>query len=140
MTTSLEIPLFKGGLSLGPPMPHPDYMTGVIDLNKTLVRKPSATFYGIAEGDSMDDVYIHNNDLVVVDKSVKVKENLKILCCLDGEFLIKFVEYDKEDKNIIWLVAGNRKYKPIRVKMEMDFKVWGVVTFSITPHGVYKFE
>jgi len=115
-------------------------MAKKIDLNKTLVRKPNATFYGIADGDSMNDAYIHDGDLVIVDRSAEIKHGRKILCCLNGEFLIKFVNFDKADKDIVWLVAGNQKYKPLKITNEMDFKVWGVVTFSITSHDVYKFE
>lgn len=139
VSTALDIPLFKGGLQLGFPSPADDYMAGSIDLNKRLIKKPSATFFGIADGDSMEDAYIHDGDLVIVDRSEKVKQGLKILCCLDGEFTIKYIHYDKEDKNIIWLVPANKKYKRIKVTQEMDFRVWGIVTFSITPH-IDKFD
>lgn len=132
--TSLEIPFFRGGVRAGFPSPADEYTGEKIDLNKRLVKHPSSTFFGVIEGDSMEDVNIHHGDLVIIDRSEYPFEKRRILCCIDGEFTIKYIEHDKYDKDVIWLVSANRKYKPIKVTSESNFVVWGVVTYTITPH------
>ena len=49
----------------GFPSPAADYMAGVIDLNRELVRHPEATFYGRVVGDSMADAAVHEGDVLV---------------------------------------------------------------------------
>ena len=44
----------------GFPSPAADYMSGVIDLNRELVRHPEATFFGRVVGDSMADADVHD--------------------------------------------------------------------------------
>lgn len=141
-TSQLEIPFFRGGLRAGFPSPADDYTGDKIDLNKRLIKRPTATFFGIVEGDSMVDAGLFPGDLAIIDRSIPVTHGRKILCCIDGEFTIKFIEYDKVDSNIIWLVPANKnnkKYKPIKVTSDSNFIVWGVITYTITPH-VDKFE
>lgn len=139
INTSLEIPFFRGGLRAGFPSPADDYVGDKIDLNKRLIKRPASTFFGIVDGDSMEDVDLHDGDLVIIDRSIPVQtekqaKDKKVLCCINGEFTIKFIQYDKKDKDVIWLVAANQKYKPIKVTSDSDFIVWGVVLYSITPH------
>ena len=52
----------------GFPSPATDYMSGVIDLNRELVRHPEATFFGRVVGDSMADADVHEGDVLVIDK------------------------------------------------------------------------
>ena len=139
INTALEIPFFRGGLRAGFPSPADDYVGDKIDLNKRLIKRPVSTFFGVVEGDSMKDAGIQHGDLAIIDRSVPVTHGRKILCCIDGEFTIKFIEYDKTDHDIIWLVPANNEYKKIKVTSDSNFIVWGVITYTITPH-IDKFE
>jgi len=139
VSTSLEIPFFRGGLRAGFPSPADDYTGDKIDLNKRLIKRPASTFFGIVEGDSMIDAGLLPGDLVIIDRSIPFTHGRKILCCINGEFTIKFIEYDKTDADVIWLVPANKKYSRIKVTADSEFMVWGVITYSITPH-VDKFE
>ena len=73
----------------GFPSPAADYMAGVIDLNRELVRHPEATFYGRVVGDSMADADVHEGDVLVIDKSLTPSEGDMAVCFLDGEFCLK---------------------------------------------------
>ncbi len=137
--SSLEIPFFRGGLRAGFPSPADDYTGDKIDLNKRLIKRPASTFFGIVEGDSMKDAGLLPGDLAIIDRSIPFTRGRKILCCINGEFTIKFIEYDKENPEIIWLVPANPKFKKIKVTSDSDFIVWGVITYTITPH-IDKFE
>ncbi|MBI6119637.1 translesion error-prone DNA polymerase V autoproteolytic subunit [Salegentibacter maritimus] len=125
---NLILPLSSCGISAGFPSPADDHLEDVIDLNHQLIRNKEATFFGRAEGDSMIDAGIGNGDLLVIDKSLSPKNNDIAVCFLDGEFTVKRI---KIEKNIIWLVAENKNYKPIKVTKENEFVIWGIVTHCI---------
>lgn len=134
ISTAIEIPFFRNGLSAGFPSAGEAYKAESIDLNQVLIKHPESTFLGVVEGDSMEDERLFDGDVVIIDRSLKVKEDYKILCCIDGQYTIKFIERDKKNKEVIWLIPGNKKYKPIKVTSESNFIVWGIVVHSITTH------
>ncbi len=80
------------------------------------------------EGDSMLGAGIHNGDLLVVDRSLTPTNQKVVVAVIDGEFTVK--RFVKKDAKVL-LVAENENYKPIEVTSEMDFQVWGVVTWVI---------
>lgn len=119
-----EVPDIHAGF----PSPSQDYMTGVIDLNKELVRHPEATFYGRVVGDSMKDAGVTEGDVLVIDKSLSPEEGDMAVCFIDGEFCLKYVSWKGRE---LWLLPGNSMYKPIHITEANDFTVWGVVTYII---------
>lgn len=64
------IPIFEAPASCGWPSPADDYIQGQINLHEVCVRNPAETFFLKASGDSMTGVGIHNDDLLVVDRSL----------------------------------------------------------------------
>ncbi|MBZ9632191.1 translesion error-prone DNA polymerase V autoproteolytic subunit [Salegentibacter sp. LM13S] len=125
---NLVFPISSNGISAGFPSPADDHLEDLIDLNQQLIKNKEATFFGRAEGDSMIGAGIGNGDLLVIDKSLRPKNQNIAVCFLDGEFTVKRI---KIEKDIIWLVAENEKYKPIKVTSENDFVIWGIVTHCI---------
>ena len=122
------MPLSSCGISAGFPSPAEDHLEDIIDLNQQLIKNKEATFFGRAEGDSMIGAGIGNGDLLVIDKSLRPKNDNIAVCFVDGEFTVKRI---KIEKDIIWLVAENEKYQPIKVTSENDFVIWGIVTHCI---------
>jgi DNA polymerase V len=125
---NLIMPLSSCGISAGFPSPADDHLEDIIDLNQQLIKNKEATFFGRAEGDSMIGAGIGNGDLLVIDKSLRPKNQNIAVCFLDGEFTVKRI---KIEKDIIWLVAENEKYQPIKVTPGNDFVIWGIVTHCI---------
>lgn len=126
--TELNLGFADGGIHAGFPSPAQDCMECGIDLNKELVRHKASTFYGRIVGDSMVDVGIDEGDIIVIDKSLDAQDGDLVVCCVDGEFAIKFL---RVENCRLMLVAGNRAYRPIAVDGDGDFRVWGVVTYTI---------
>lgn len=126
--SELPLPYADGGIKAGFPSPAQDYMESVIDLNKELIKHPASTFYGRVKGDSMIDANVNDGDILVIDKSLDPQNGDMAVCYIDGEFTIKYI---KIEKDIIWLVPANEKYKPIKVTIENDFLIWGIVTYCI---------
>jgi len=79
-------------------------------------------------GESMKDAGIQSGDIMLVDKSLTPKNRSIVLAVIDGEFTIKRVNVsDKE----LYLMPENENFPPIKITQEMDFQVWGVVTYII---------
>lgn len=118
----------------GFPSPASDYMTRAIDLNKELVRHPAATFYGRVVGDSMIDAGVNEGDILVIDKSLEPRSGDMAVCFIDGEFTLKYLQFDAgkaSRKTAVRLVPANERYPVIEVGEGSDFIIWGIVTHVI---------
>lgn len=123
-----ELPLSEAGVSAGFPSPADDFMSLKLDLNRELIKNPAATFYARVSGESMIDDGINNGDLLVIDKSVEPYHGCLAVCYIDGEFTLK--RFENHGDHAL-LVPANKKYKPIKVTLDNDFMVWGVVRYVI---------
>ena len=123
--TEWKIPLYLTKVAAGFPSPADDFLDRKIDLNEELVRHPAATFFVRVEGDSMRDAGILSGDMLIVDRSLEVKDNAVVVAVLDGEFTVKRV---RRSDGKLFLVPANTDYSPTEVSEEQDFIVWGVVT------------
>lgn len=126
--SEMALPVVSENISAGFPSPAMDFIDLVIDLNKHVIKRPSATFFGRVKGKSMKDIGIHDGDLLVIDKSIKPANNLIAVCYLDGEFTIKRIVIENGS---CWLVPANKDYEPLEVLEHNDFQVWGIVTYVI---------
>ena len=126
--TELELPFVDDGISAGFPSPALDFVDLSIDLNKHLIKNPSATFYGKVKGDRLKNAGIHNGDLLIIDRSLEPTNGKIAVCYIDGQFTAKRI---KLEKNCAWLIAENENYQPIKVTEENNFLIWGIVTHVI---------
>lgn len=128
LSTPLELPLAGTAVAAGFPSPAEDHLEVTLDLNRALVRHPEATFYARVKGSSMVDAGIHEGDILVIDRSLDPKEGDIALCFLDGEFTVKRIAREGGE---LFLMPENSDFTPIRIGLESDFRVWGVVTYVI---------
>ena len=120
--------LVEQGISAGFPSPADDFKEIRISLDGELVKNQESTFYARVSGDSMIGAGLDDGDLLVIDRS-KNPENGKIAICLvDGDFTVKRI---KKEKDKFYLLAENKKYKPIELKEENELIIWGVVEYVI---------
>ncbi len=122
------IPLYACGVSAGFPSPADDYLEGALDLNEHLVRKPAATFFVRARGDSMTGAGIHDGDLLVVDRSLEAVDGRIVIAAVNGELTVKRLAKTKGPPR---LEAENPAYAPIELNTEDSVHLWGVVTSVI---------
>ena len=123
----LPLPLFADRVSCGFPNPCSTFSDHSIDLNQLCVRSPASTFFVRASGDSMRDKGLLDGDLLIIDRSVSAVDGDIVLAVLDGEFTVKCLQ----TKPCPALVPANPAYSTIYLTEEMDFQVWGVVTFAL---------
>lgn len=132
VSEELRLPLVDAYISAGFPSPADDYLEAKLDLNKLLIRNPSSTFFARVRGTSMQDVGIHDGDILIIDKSLTPSHNSVLICFIDGEFTVKKIQKKNGD---MYLMPQNKDFAPIKVDKESDFRLWGVVTYCIHKLG-----
>jgi DNA polymerase V len=109
-----------------------DYMERGVDLNEQLIKNKPATFFFRMKGDAMHEAGIFENDILIVDRSLKPANGKIIVAVLNGELLVRrFLK----NFSSAYLIPENNRYKPINLAEFSDFAVWGVVVYSIHSLG-----
>ena len=124
-TTEFGCPLFLVPVAAGFPSPSDDYIETTLDLNRHLVKHPSATFFVRVKGDSMIEAGIHSGDILIVDRSLDATDKKVVIAVLDGEFTVKRIRLIDSK---LYLLPENSDFSPTEITESMDFTVWGVVT------------
>jgi len=126
--SSYELPLFLNAVSAGFPSPADDFIEARIDLNKQLVKHPTATFLVRVVGDSMINAGIRSDDILIVDRSIEPRSGQIVVAAINGELTVK--RYHKTDEGV-FLLPENENYPPISLSEYNDNIIWGVVTNMI---------
>ncbi len=90
--------------------PATHYLEPKIDLNKELVINRDATFFVRISGDAYAHLNIYSEDVLIVDRSLKLNSNNYGVIIKEGEFKIA-------------QITNNPGEGP--------FEVWGVITYVI---------
>ena len=87
----------------GFPSPATHYAEPSIDLHKELITNKDATFFVRIDGDELSHYNIFNKDVLLIDRSLKPKENDLVLVVIDGEFkVIRFPKYSFDNECVLW--------------------------------------
>jgi DNA polymerase V len=123
---SFELPLYHSKVSAGFPSPAEDSISENLNLNEYLIKHPAATFLVRAIGDSMINAGIHENDILVVDRSIVPSDGRIVIAAIDGQLTVKRLH--KKNKGKYVLIPENPRYQPIEILEGNDTLIWGVVT------------
>lgn len=106
-----------------------DYAERGIDLNEELISNKPATFFFRMNSDALTGAGIHQDDILIVDRSLKASSGKIIIAIVDGELLVRRLY---KNFHQISLCAENKKFKDIHLT-GLDDKglIWGVVTYCI---------
>ena len=126
-----SLPLFGDLVPCGFPSPAQDYVEQRIDLNKLVIRHPSATYFVRAAGDSMSGAGIGNGDLLVVDSAKTAQHGDIVIAAVDGEFTVKRLQTHPS----VMLIPENPAYTPIQFSGEDSLDIFGVVTHILKTVG-----
>lgn len=105
-----------------------NYMEKGIDLNEHLIKNKPATYFFRMKGDAMKEAGIFDNDILIVDRSLKLANGKIIVAVLNGELLVR--RFYKNFSSA-FLIPENSRYKNINLAEFSDFSLWGVVTYVI---------
>ena len=130
---NLLLPFYLHKAGAGFPSPATDYIEEDIDLNIHLIKNAPATFIIRVQGKSMSNVGIYDDDLLIVDKSLRPKNLSIVIANVNDELVVK--SFIKE-KNLQFLSSGLKNLDDkIIINPNSDIFIWGVVTYVI--HSTY---
>jgi|TARA_E500000081_G_C6123160_1_gene349249 DNA polymerase V len=124
-----KFPFFTVRVQAGFPSPGDDYIERNLDLNELLIKNPSATFFVKVDGDSMKDAGISSGDTLIVDRAIEAKDKSIVIASINGELTVKRVWIANKK---VFLKPENDDFSPIEITEEMDFNIWGVVTYVVS--------
>ena len=125
----LLLPFHVSKVGAGFPSPATDYVEEDIDLNTHLIKNIPSTFLIRVQGKSMDNVGIHNGDLLVVDRSLNPKNFSTVIANVNEELVVKSF---LRENNQNFLTSGSKKLKDkINLSENSEIFIWGVVTYVI---------
>lgn len=123
------LPVFSHRVAAGFPSPADDYLDEGLVLEQQLIPHPSSTYLVYAEGHSMRGAGIFDGDLLIVDRSLSVRQGSIIIAAIDGELTCKYLDLEQSR-----LLPANKHYPAIPLTQELELVVEGVVTHSIRKH------
>ena len=121
----MKIPVILQKVSAGFPSPATDYVQDEIDLNSELIKNPPATFLIRVQGNSMTDHKIINGDLLVVDRSLNLKNDCIAIINFNNELVVKNIIRENNNFYI------KNKSDKILINENSDINVWGIVIYII---------
>lgn len=126
-------PIFIEAGITGFESPAAEYKELSLSLDQLLISHPNATFIGQASGESMQGVGIFDGDLLIVDRSLSVKNGDIIVANYNGCFVCKLLDKPAGVLLSASLVAS-KSFAPVSINPEDTFQLEGVVTRSIRLH------
>ena len=125
----VTLPFHLNKVGAGFPSPATDYVEDDIDLNAHLIKNIPSTFLIRVQGKSMNKVGIHNDDLLVVDKSLNPKNFSTVIANINEELVVKTLI---KKNNQSFLTSGSKEFKDkINLTENPEIIIWGVVTYVI---------
>ena len=125
----LLLPFHLHKVGAGFPSPATDYVEDDIDLNSHLIKNIPSTVLIRVQGKSMNDVGIHDDDLLVVDRSLNPKNFSTVIANVNEELVVKTFVKEKDQS---FLTSGPKKLKDkIGLTENPEIFIWGVVTYVV---------
>ena len=125
----LTLPFHLHKVGAGFPSPATDYVEDDIDLNAHLIKNIPSTFLIRVQGKSMNNIGIHDSDLLVVDRSLNPKNFSTVVANVNEELVVKTFIKQKDQS---FLTSGSKKLNDkINLTENPEIFIWGIVTYVI---------
>lgn len=128
LSRAYRYPLLSQPVPAGFPSPATDYVEDQLSLDEHLIEHQEATFFVRVSGHSMTGFGIHDDDLLVVDRSAHPADRSIVIAVIDGQFTIKQLCRIPDG---VLLRSGGSGHCDILVGPDQELSVWGVVRWSI---------
>ena len=116
-------------MAMGFPSPADIYRQGRLDLNRQLIRHPSATFFARMQGERLADERIHDGDLLVIDRAEPILPGQVVVVRVGQEMLVRKLE---RIDGRMYLFCSDQS--PVELTPDLDWEFWGRIIFSIKKH------
>ena len=129
--TVCQIALAIDHIPAGFPSPAQGYAVNYLDFNQYLISNAAATIAVYCGGDSMVDLGIAKNDLLVIDRSVTPSHRDIVMADVGNEYTIKQLWLGTDGS--VELHSANREaaYPPLRFEEGDQLVIVGVVMHVI---------
>ena len=117
-----------GAAGAGFPSPAQDWEETAIDLVELLRLDRAASFVFRVSGQSMIDVGVFDDDVVVVDRDAKPSNGRIVIAIVDGGFVIRQLCIRS---GVPTLEARNSRMNYPSTVADEDVEIWGVVRASV---------
>lgn len=109
---------------------HPVYECATPEMiDDMIIKHPSATYFGLAQGHSMINVGIFDGDILIVDRHQFINDGAVIVATLNGEFVCK--KLDKAQRRLV----STKPYSFYQLSERDRFQVEGCVIASVRLHS-----
>jgi len=132
MKITENLPILLQKVCAGFPSPATDYLEEEINLNEELITNKASTFLIRVSGNSMEQDNVYDGDVLIVDRSLAVKQNSIVVLNYHGNLVVKKI-FKKNGK--IFLISSQQN-QFLEITEDSDTQVWGIVTYVI--HKVKK--
>ena len=119
-------------LCAGFPSPAEDYVEEALDPARLIVTNPASTYMWRVIGRSMIGAGINDGDYAVVDRSLTPKADDVVVAIIDGLPSAKRVVRLRGGR--LALDFDHPDMGPLVLDEASEAMIWGVVTWSLTPH------
>ena len=123
------IPLAAQAGIAGFESPAAEYKQLGLDLDELLIDHPTATYIGLAKGESMTGYGIFDGDLLIVDRAAHRGSLDIVVANLNGVFVCKLF-----DRRAMVLLSGADEHAPYVLSPGDEFDEEGIVIRSIRMH------
>lgn len=127
------IPLAAQAGIAGFESPAAEYKQLGLDLDELLIEHPTATFIGLAKGDSMVGYGIFDGDLLLVDRAAHRSSLDIVVANLNGVFVCKLF-----DRKALALLSAGDDHAPYVLGPGDIFDEEGIVVRSVRMHRYSK--
>ena len=111
--------------------PAEDYAQKRLHIAQRLVKDPTNTFYFEADDYQMQYFGIMKGSIIIVDRTIPTKSGMLIVCCVDGEWLIRKLCIRENSV----LLCINDSFDACLNVTGKEMTIFGAVTWTCLPHN-----
>ena len=127
----IPIPI-QAGIS-GFESPAAEYKELGLSLDQLLISNADATYFGLAQGESMVEAGIFDGDILLIDRSIDVVDGDVIVANYNGCFTCKLIDIKHG-----LLISASPKHSSVKISPDDEFQKEGVVICSFRLHRKVK--
>ncbi|WP_146186608.1 S24 family peptidase [Pedobacter sp. HMWF019] len=125
-------PLQQPGATSGFPSPAQDYTQKRLHISQLLITDPTNTHYFRARGEELNKFHIRDNNILIVDKSIRLYHGATVICHAEGTWMIREVLLHQQD-----VLLSDKQNNLINLRhTQTRYTLWGVITW--TCHNLHK--
>jgi len=129
----LRIPLYSSAVPAGMPDPATGDVEEYLDMPASWTRGKKNIYALKVNGDSMIDIGIMPGDTLLVEAGDNARDGQVVIASINAEVTVKTLCISPG--GTVSLAPENRRYRPIAITPEMDFRIMGIVLAALRHYG-----